>query len=138
VTEEINVDQFLGHPPRKVWRVLTEPDLLARWFMPNDIKPVVGHKFHLIAEARPGAGFEGGPVPCEVLEVEPEQLLKFSWGERWTVTWRLRPEGKGTRLLLTHDGFGPDELRVRTIMNGGWRSGVLRRLAQLLERTSDD
>jgi uncharacterized protein YndB with AHSA1/START domain len=136
VTGQIQVDQFLAHPPGKVWRVLTDPGLLARWFMPNDIKPVVGHRFHLVAEAGPGVGFAGGPVPCEVLEVEPQQLLKFKWGEWWTVTWRLRPEGKGTRLLLTHDGFGPDELRIRTIMDGGWRSGVMRRLAQELERSS--
>lgn len=45
----IHVDQFLAHPPRKVWRALTEPALLERWLLPNDIKPLVGHKFHLQA-----------------------------------------------------------------------------------------
>jgi uncharacterized protein YndB with AHSA1/START domain len=27
----INVDEFLAHPPARVWAALTEPDLLARW-----------------------------------------------------------------------------------------------------------
>ncbi|MFU8853255.1 SRPBCC family protein [Micromonospora sp. SL1-18] len=41
----IAVDQFLAHPPAKVWRALTDSDLLARWLMPNDFGPVPGHRF---------------------------------------------------------------------------------------------
>lgn len=135
----VHVDQFLAHPPRAVWRALTEPDLLARWLMPNDIKPVAGHRFHLHADPKPAAGFAGGPVPCEVLEVDPERLLKISWGETWTVTWRLEPEGRGTRLFVSHEGFDPDdefEQTARRIMGGGWRSGVTTRLAALLAELS--
>ncbi|WP_199432089.1 SRPBCC family protein [Qaidamihabitans albus] len=131
----VHLDQFLAHPPRKVWRVLTEPELLARWLMPNDIEPVVGHRFHLHADPKPAAGFAGGPVPCEVLAVEQERLLRISWGENWIVTWRLEPEGRGTRLFLSHEGFDPDdhaEQLARRIMGGGWRTGVRRRLADVL------
>jgi uncharacterized protein YndB with AHSA1/START domain len=80
-------------------------------------------------------------VACEVLAVEPEQLLKFRWGEQWTITWRLRPEGRGTRLLLSHTGFDPqDEMqqRIRKIMDGGWRSVVMRRLGKVLEWSNAD
>ena len=28
----------LPYPPEKVWRALTEPELLAAWLMPNDIQ----------------------------------------------------------------------------------------------------
>jgi uncharacterized protein YndB with AHSA1/START domain len=134
----IHVDQFLAHPARKVWRALTEPDLLERWLtMPNDIRPVVGHRFRLLAEPVPAAGFAGGPVACEVLEVEPERKLSIRWGPRWTVTWRLVPEGTGTRLFLTHEGFGPDEHVSRRIMGGGWRSHVPRALARLLDALPD-
>ncbi|SFW82578.1 SRPBCC family protein [Amycolatopsis australiensis] len=137
----IHVDQFLAHPARKVWRALTEPDLLERWLnMPNDIKPVVGHRFRLLAEPVPAAGFAGGPVDCEVLEVEPERKLSIRWGPQWTVTWRLAPEGTGTRLFLSHEGFDPDDefQRVsRRIMGGGWRSHVPRALARLLDTLAD-
>jgi len=133
----IHVDQFLAHPARKVWRALTEPDLLERWLkMPNDIKPVVGHAFVLHAEPVPAAGFAGGPVACEVLAVEPERLLSIRWGPQWTVTWRLVPEAAGTRLFLSHEGFDPgDEFQQvsRRIMGDGWRSHVPRGLARLLD-----
>ena len=39
----IELDEFLPHPPSKVWRALTEPDLIATWLMENDFQPVVGH-----------------------------------------------------------------------------------------------
>jgi uncharacterized protein YndB with AHSA1/START domain len=132
----VHVDQFLAHPPETVWRALTEPELLPRWLMPNDIKPVVGHRFHLHADPKPAAGFAGGPVPCEVLAVEAPRLLRISWGESWTVTWRLEPEGRGTRMFLTHEGFDPDdhfEQISRKIMGGGWRTGVIKRLTAVLD-----
>ncbi|MEC3976822.1 SRPBCC family protein [Amycolatopsis sp. H20-H5] len=137
----IHVDQFLAHPPRKVWRALTEPDLLERWLgMPNDIKPVVGHRFELLARPVPAAGFAGGPVPCEVLVADQEELLSISWGPVWTVTWRLVAEGRGTRLLLSHEGFDPeDEFQQisRRIMGGGWRSHAQRMLERLLDALED-
>lgn len=47
MTETIHVDQFLPQPPAKVWRMLTEPDRLARWWAAGDIRPEVGHRFTL-------------------------------------------------------------------------------------------
>lgn len=133
----IAVDQFLAHPPEKVWRALTDAELLARWLMPNDLKPIVGHRFTFRTEPRPRQGFDG-IVHCEVLAVEPRRLLRIAWrGGRLdtTVTWTLTPEGRGTRLLLEHAGFDPDDPIQRqafTIMGGGWRSHVPAALARLL------
>ena len=41
-TQSIVVEYDLPYPPEKVWRALTEPELFARWLMPNDIKPEAG------------------------------------------------------------------------------------------------
>ena len=133
----IHVDQFLAHPPARVWRALTDPVVLARWLMPNDFEPVVGHRFTFRTEPRPEAGFDG-VTHCQVLEIEPERLLRISWRGGpldTTVTWRLVAEGRGTRLLLEHDGFDPDDPAqqlARRIMGGGWRSNVLARLEATL------
>ena len=44
-TTSITVDQFLAHPPQRVWQALVDPDLLSAWFMPNDFEPVVCRAF---------------------------------------------------------------------------------------------
>jgi uncharacterized protein YndB with AHSA1/START domain len=135
MSEAIHVDQFLSHSPARVWRALTEPELIARWLMPNDFEATVGHRFTFRTDPRPG--FDG-TVHCVVLALEPVQLLKIGWrggGLDTTVTWTLIPEGHGTRLLLEHAGFDPDDevqQRVRGILDSGWRSHVLRALERVL------
>ncbi|WTJ96518.1 SRPBCC domain-containing protein [Streptomyces sp. NBC_01537] len=74
---------------------------MARWLMPNDFQPVVGHRFTFRTEPRPQQGFDG-IVHCEVLELAPQRRLRIAWrGGRLdtTVTWTLEPEGRGTRLV---------------------------------------
>ncbi|MFC9358058.1 SRPBCC domain-containing protein [Rhodococcus sp. NPDC057014] len=124
-TTRISVDQFIAAPPAKVWRALTEPDLLARWWAAGDIAATVGHRFHL---DMPG----WGAVPCEVVEVELERRFVYTFTENWTLVWRLVPEGAGTRLFLDHSGFDLDDKRSRHAferMGPGWRDTVLPRLA---------
>ncbi|MCM0678059.1 SRPBCC domain-containing protein [Micromonospora phytophila] len=134
----IRVDQFLAHPPAKVWRVLTDSDLIARWLMPNDFMPVVGHRFTFRTEPRPGQGFDG-IVHCEVLDVDPPRRLRWAWrGGRLdtVVAWTLVAEGRGTRLFLEHAGFDPDDpvqQRTAALLDGGWRSRVWPRLAEALD-----
>jgi uncharacterized protein YndB with AHSA1/START domain len=138
----IHVDEFLPHAPDRVWRALVDPELLRAWFMPTDFAPRVGHRFTFRTQPMPATRFSG-TVQCEVLEVRPQELLRYSWADAEnpdntlasTVTWTLRPEGRGTRLLLEHRGFDPDDpvhQRARTIMGGGWRSHVIRRLGDFL------
>ncbi|ATO17478.1 ATPase [Micromonospora sp. WMMA2032] len=133
----IGVDQFLPHPPAKVWRALTDSDLLERWLMPNDFRAVPGHHFTFRTVARPGQGFDG-VVHCEVLELDEPRRLRWAWrgGSLDTVvTWTLVPEGRGTRLFLEHAGFDPDDplqRRTFTLLDGGWRTQVWTRLAATL------
>jgi uncharacterized protein YndB with AHSA1/START domain len=136
----IRVDEFLPYPPARVWRALTDPERLARWLMPNDFQPSVGHRFTFRTDPAP-PDFDG-VVHCQVLAIEPERLLRISWAGggndlRTTVTWRLEPEGTGTRLLLDHEGFDPDhpsQQLARRAMGGGWRSHLWRRLETELAR----
>jgi uncharacterized protein YndB with AHSA1/START domain len=139
----IEVDQFLRHPPARVWRALTDPELLARWLMPNTFRLDVGHRFTFTTTPAPDAGFDG-IVHCEVLAFEAERRLRISWraGDLdTTVTWTLAAEGTGTRLLLVHDGFDPDapgQQQVRAMLDGGWRSHGMRRLADVLDAAARD
>ncbi len=133
----IEVDQFLSRPPEQVWHALTDPDLLAQWLMPNDFRPTVGHQFTFRTEPVPEHGFDG-IVHCQVLDLDPPRLLRFSWqgGQLDTVvSWRLVPQGAGTRLLITHDGFDdgdPAQRLTMSILGGGWRGHLVERLRTLL------
>jgi uncharacterized protein YndB with AHSA1/START domain len=143
MTDTITVDQFLAHPPTTVWRALTDSDLLARWLMPNNFAPIVGHHFTFRTEPQPAYGFDG-LVRCQVLELDPDHRMRWSWrGGRLdtTVTWTLVVEGRGTRLFLEHAGFDPDDPAQRqtlTILRGGWRSHVLPALAAIIDTLSGD
>lgn len=124
----IECDEFVPHPPAAVWRALTESELLARWWAAGDIEPVPGHQFEL------DMGPWGRQV-CRVLQVQPERLLSYTFGETsvdTTITWRLEAEGAGTRVFLTHSGFDLDSPLGRQAYDGmgsGWPS-VLSRIAQ--------
>ena len=50
-TRAIIMEELLPHAPEVVWRVLTTPDLIARWLMKNDFAAEVGHRFTM--QARP-------------------------------------------------------------------------------------
>jgi uncharacterized protein YndB with AHSA1/START domain len=127
----IRVNHFYAHEPPKVWNALTDPTLHARWWAPGDVRAVVGHRFELDMG-------QWGKQACEVLEVEHERLLKyrFATGTLDTIiTWRLTPEGGGTRLELTHEGFNLDSPMGRQALEGmkpGWPK-VLAKLAAVLE-----
>ncbi len=127
------IDYELAQPPAKVWRVLTEPELLKRWLMDNDIRPVVGHKFTFRAQPQP---WWDGIVRCEVLEVDPGRLLRYTWkgGALDTlVTWTLTPSaGGGTVLRLEHSGFTDKDGFAYKGMSEGWGGKIAGRLKELV------
>ena len=102
----------LPEPRDKVWRALTEKELLAAWLLPNDIRPQVGEKFRFEPAC---AGCK--PTECEVLEAEPGRTLRWRQREpadavasrqfvESVVSFELAdlPDG-GTHLRVVHDGF---------------------------------
>ncbi|MGW8401850.1 SRPBCC family protein [Streptomyces lydicus] len=126
----IHCDQFIAHSPSAVWRALTDPELHAKWWAAGDVRPVVGHRFTLDMGT-------WGQQACEVLAVEPERLLRYSFAPGsldTTITWQLLPEGTGTRLLLEHAGFDLDSPLGKAALEGmgrGWPD-VLQRIEPAL------
>ncbi|WP_030807988.1 SRPBCC family protein [Streptomyces sp. NRRL F-2799] len=131
--DTISLDKFLPHPPERVWHALTDPETHARWWAAGDVRPVVGHRFALDMG-------NWGSQPCEVTAVEPGRLLSYRFAEGTldtAVTWRLEPEGSGTRLFLTHSGFDLGSPLGRQAYDGmgrGWPH-VLDRLGATLDET---
>lgn len=46
----------LSHSLEKVWRMLTQPERLARWLMANDMQAGVGQRFTFKQDPTPGHG----------------------------------------------------------------------------------
>ena len=71
-TRSVVVEREIPYPPEKLWRALTQPHLIEEWLMKNDFSPAVGHRFNLRGEW-------GGVLDCEVLTVEPNRTLSYTW-----------------------------------------------------------
>ena len=120
-TRSLVIETELPHPPEKIWRALTEGPLIKEWLMENDFEPVVGHRFTLRSTPVPNWN---GIIECEILLVEPNRKLSYSWGTLGlgtVVTFTLTPTGAGTHLRLEQSGFGPDQEANYKGANYGWQ-----------------
>jgi uncharacterized protein YndB with AHSA1/START domain len=78
-TQSVTMEFDLPHPPAKVWRALTEPELLAKWLMPTDMQPIIGKSFTFKVQLPAGATGWDGIVNCEMKEIEQHKRLRYSW-----------------------------------------------------------
>ena len=127
MTKTIRREIVIPQPREQVWRALTDSTALAEWMYPNDIEARVGHHFTFQVPPNPKMKFDGMVVRCEVLECEPPSRLAFSWSagglEGTRVSYRLEPDGEGTRLLFEHSGFDVSQPWVEQALRGaefGW------------------
>ncbi len=114
-TRSVVVERDVPYPPGKIWRALTQPHLIAEWLMKNDFAPVVDHRFNFRAE--------WGDVDCQVLAVEPEKKLTYTWsalGLESVVTWTLTPTEMGTHLRMEQIGFRTDQNQAYQGAKFGW------------------
>jgi uncharacterized protein YndB with AHSA1/START domain len=109
MAESIRREVLFPQSREKVWRAIANSAALAEWMFPNDFEPRVGHQFTFQVPPNPKVNFDGLVVRCEVLECEPPGRLAFSWSagglDDTRVSFRLEPDGEGTRLLFEHSGF---------------------------------
>ena len=123
------VEREIPFPPEKIWRALTQPHLIEEWLMKSDFKPVVDHRFNLHAN--------WGTVDCQVLAVEPNKTLSYTWaaqGLESVVIWTLTPTGTGTHLRMEQSGFRPDQKQAYGGAKAGWPE-FLAKLEQVLAGT---
>lgn len=131
----VTVEREISHPPEKLWRALTQPHLMEEWLMKNDFQPSVGHKFKLRGEW-------GGVLDCEVLEIEPNRTLAYTWdfnhedpayALKSVVTFTLTPTASGTHLRMEQSGFRSDQKQAFGGAHAGWKQ-MFDKLDQILVR----
>ena len=112
----LRFERRLPHPVARVWRAVTEPAELERWF----IGPVPW-------TPEPGETFEVMSIPGAITELDPERRLAWRYGgERFS--FDLRADGDGCVLVFTHvldtEGFAAQHA-------AGWETYLARLDAHL-------
>ena len=124
-SRSVIVEREFPHPPDRIWRALTQPDLIGEWLMKTDFQPILGHPFELRGD--------WGSVSCKVLQIEPNRTLVYTWaahGLQSVVTWTLVPSPQGTTVRMEQSGFQPGQDQFYEGATAAWP-----RFLAALERT---
>jgi uncharacterized protein YndB with AHSA1/START domain len=143
VNNSIHRELVMPQPREQVWQAIADSAALADWMFPNDFEPRVGHRFTFRVPGNPKMNFDGLTVHCEVLECDPPRRLVFSWSAGGAVvdtrvTFRLEPDGDGTRVFFEHAGFDLSHPQGNQALRGaefGWAK-MLGQLATLVATRS--
>lgn len=112
----LRFERRLPHPVARVWRAVTEPGELVAWFVaPVEWTPAVGERIEAYGDV------------CEIVELEPERVIAWTWGGQ-RFSFELRPDEAGCVLTFRHvlaDGaLGADHA-------AGWEAHLIRLDAHL-------
>ena len=138
--EPIIIERTYSAPADKVWKAITDKNEMKQWYFDlAEFKPEVGFEFQ----------FEGGTETktylhlCKITEVIAGKKLTHSWkydgyeGNSF-VTFELFPEGKNTRVKLTHENLdsfpadNPDFAKQNFVE--GWTAILGTSLKEYLEK----
>jgi len=113
----IRIERRFDNPIERVFRAVTEPGELAKWFVAEATwKPELGETFE-------AAGHAG-----RITALDPPHVFAWVWGVE-EYRFELEPDGDGCRLVFTHvfnPELGPQEQHER-----GWTAYFARLGAHL-------
>ena len=114
---------YFDSPPDVVFRALTEPRQLVKWFLKDaKLRPKEGTSYTF-------TWIGGSSHTGKVKRVVPGRTLVLTWPDtvkgkvyRTEAAFRLAPKGKGTMLELKHSGFkeGDDWVWLFGAIQSGW------------------
>ena len=127
----VRFERILPATPDRVWEYIVDSDKRAKWLasgvmeqQPNSKVMLVFRNTELPSVKEPAPEKhrqkEGSGFTATVLECNKPHLLRMTWGVASEVTFELSPQGKETRLVLTHRKLPgrTDKINV----SGGWHT----------------
>jgi uncharacterized protein YndB with AHSA1/START domain len=141
----LRLERFLPFARTLVYRALSEPGELARWWGPHgfsvpeiEFDPLAGGSYRIAMQPPEGEVFY---LSGEFREVAPPARLAYTF--RWSppdpddretvVLLSLEEQPDGTEVGLTHSGFATEARRA--LHEGGWTDSF-ERLEQVLAETT--
>jgi uncharacterized protein YndB with AHSA1/START domain len=137
-TPPLVIERTYDAPVATVWRAITTKEDIKQWsFDMKEFRPEVGFEFQFYGE-KDGVKFFHR---CKITEVISEKKLAYTWryegyeGDS-LVTFELFPEGKKTRIKLTHEGlesFPKIPVFARENFVAGWTCIIGEELKKFVE-----
>lgn len=126
-------ERFFDNPIEKVWLYLTDSEKRGKWlakgemelfqggnvslhFLHSELSPIPGSPPEMYKSMEKGHSFTG-----RILSITPPRLLSFTWQDDSEVTFELKEENNGVRLLLTHRKL-TDDRGIRLSVATGWHT----------------
>jgi uncharacterized protein YndB with AHSA1/START domain len=120
---EIRTTVDLRHPPERVWRALTDRELLPKWFGSVEPRPSSISRFELRPTDLPELD---ELITVELVELDPPHRIVMRWpedGQPTQVVCELTPTAEGCRLTVTQ-GDAEDPFRDTEIEDPFRDSGI--------------
>ena len=135
---------FIAAPPARVFRAITDPSQMPKWWGARDQYRITEWKADLRVGGKwssDGIGVDGTKfhIDGEYLEIDPPRLLVHTWLASWSgplatiVRWELEPQsvhglhskgperaGTGTLLKFRHEGFAGNSAAAAS-HSDGWK-----------------
>ena len=137
----LELTRVIKAPRARVFDAWARPEMIRLWFGAQgrttaavETDPQVGGAYLIAMESCEGKG--GSKATGRYLQVNPYDLLQFTWENNWTpgeeslVTIHFRDMDGGTEIKLIHDRFQTKESRDGH--SKGW-NGILDHLVEVLE-----
>jgi uncharacterized protein YndB with AHSA1/START domain len=87
---ELRFERLFNHPVERVWRAVTEPAELERWFVATvPWGPELGETWEAFGQRG------------EITRLEPPHVIEWNWGDE-TYSFEISAEGDGARLVFVH------------------------------------
>ena len=144
--EDIRESIEIEAPIAQVWEALILPEKVSAWLGCMQFRPEIGSVFYMQPDPQKrGAGDISGATHCELLEIDENEGITFSWYLPGTPETRVsidleELDGGRTRVTLTHDGWDQFERdAVEAIwrqLKNGWKSFVLPQLKTVAEESA--
>lgn len=135
----VNVVADIAVPPDRLYRALTDPNELVKWWGAKgvyqterwevDLRPGGKWKSYIAAtegdEMADPRTREPQSVGGEYITVDPPRVLEFTWSPSWDgfqvtiVRYEIEPTATGSRLKVLHSGFA-GRPEMATSHGEGW------------------
>lgn len=137
----VKITEHFDVPVNKLWNALTDKELVKQYFFGTEVNTDWMKGSPIVFKGSwEGEDYED---KGEILESEKERMVKYTYLSSFSglpdvpenysvVTYHIKPDGNGTELIVTQEGFKDEKSQKDS--EEGWKM-VLRGLGKMLKES---